>query len=441
MIGSTQISRLESLDHQELLQTARRLLAEANGLSSRLSAVNEIGIAMNSTLDLDTIQRLIAKQAKWLLDFEHCSVCLPEDDIWQVVVAFGPALNETQVENLLQNENVGSALRSRQPQLIQNGSPSPFLAGYASQIIIPLVADDIVLGTINFATTASHAYTQDDMRIVYMLSLQLSAAIRNARIFAELKRTQEELQLRVEELDAYGHTIAHDLKSPLSNILLSSELITMRFGENLPPKGLEYLNAIRDSGSRMSKMIDQLLWLAKLRHSSDAITMVEVRTVVDAALERFNQLLDERGISVSVAPVIPPALGHAQWIEEIFANLISNAIKYMGDDNPQPRIEIRGFGQGARVRYEVRDTGVGIQPADQTRLFEMFTRLNNTKAEGLGLGLSIVQRIIHKLNGEVGVESTYGEGSTFWFTLPTTNKSATKTRTLELKVPENLRKS
>ena len=111
-------------------------------------------------------------------------------------------------------------------------------------------------------------------------------------------------------------------------------------------------------------------------------------------------------------------MGHAQWIEEIFANLVSNAIKYMGKDNPDPRISIRGKPEGDMVRYEVCDTGVGIAPDDQARLFEMFTRLHTVNAEGLGLGLSIVHRIINKLNGQIGVESEVGKGSTFWFSLP-----------------------
>ncbi|MEO8395935.1 MAG: adenylate cyclase, partial [Chloroflexota bacterium] len=132
-------SRLEDQDRDQLLQTVRRLLAEADALSSRIAAVNEIGIAINRTLNLSDIQSVIAKQAKWLLDFEHCSVCLSAGDGWETNTLFGPA--EPPLPNLLDTENVGQAVKRSQPQLVRTGSPSPFLSAYRSQIIIPLVAD------------------------------------------------------------------------------------------------------------------------------------------------------------------------------------------------------------------------------------------------------------------------------------------------------------
>lgn len=412
---SSKNSKLEALSREELLTTARRFLAEADALSTRISAVNEIGVAINRTLDLDAILRVIGRQSKWLLDFEHCSVCLIKDEQWQVVTLFGE--EEPQVDALLKTENIGQAIRTMHPQLLTEGSPSLFLKRYPSQIIIPLTADDICLGTINFASTFASQYTHDDMRIGYMLALQLSSAIRNANIITQLRCTQNELQLRVEELDAYAHTIAHDLKSPLSNILLTGEIFGLKFGDQIPPEALKRVNSMVSSGKQMNTMIDQLLWLAKLRDPQEAITEMPVRPTIYMAVSRFSHVIEERGITITVAEENPVILGHPQWIEEVFANLISNAIKYMGDDNPEPRITIKSLLKDDMVRLEVADNGVGIKPEDQKRLFDMFTRLYSVNAEGLGLGLSIVRRIISKLDGEIGVESTFGEGSTFWFTL------------------------
>lgn len=419
---TTATNKLEALNREELLKTTRRLLAEADALSSRIAAVNEIGIAINQSLDIDAILRVVAKQAKWLLDFEHCSVCLQKDDVWHTQTLFGP--EQPEGVDLLQAENIGPVLQYGQPKLIYEGSPASFLTQYASQIIIPLAADKQVLGTINFATTVPRFYTQDDMRIGYMLSLQLSSALQNARTLNELKITQAQLRERIEELDAYGHTIAHDLKSPLSSILLSHELMLMKFRDTLPEEAIDYLTLMRNSGKQMHRMIDQLLWLAKLRHADEAITPVDVGPVIQEAMCRFIPTLAERNINICLEPDIPPALGHAQWIEEVFANLISNAIKYMGENNPEPCITIRGLQQDHMVRYEVCDTGVGIKPEDQERLFEMFTRLHTVKTDGLGLGLSIVHRIINRLNGQIGVESALGEGTTFWFRLPAVEEKA-----------------
>src|SRR5688572_10682067 len=120
---------------------------------------------------------------------------------------------------------------------------------------------------------------------------------------------------------------------------------------------------------------------------------------------------------------MPAAMCHSTWLEEIFANLIGNAITYIGRDNPDPRIHIQGHRVNGMVRYEVIDNGVGIRPEVQDQLFEMFTRLHPGEGHGLGMGLSIVQRLVTRLEGQVGVESAEGQGSTFWFTLPCPDES------------------
>jgi signal transduction histidine kinase len=192
----------------------------------------------------------------------------------------------------------------------------------------------------------------------------------------------------------------------------------MRFKDKVPAEALEAVQTIEASSQLMNRMIDQLLWLAKLRNMNEALTDVNVNDIVHNALLRFTHLIEQKHIKVDIAPSLPRAHGHTQWIEEIFANLISNALKYMGDENPAACIIVRASTADHYVRYEVTDTGIGIKPEDRARLFEMFTRLHHIEAEGLGLGLSIAHRIVKKLGGDIGVESTYGKGSTFWFTLP-----------------------
>jgi signal transduction histidine kinase len=416
--------RLEDQDRDQLLQTVRHLLAEAQALSSRIAAVNEIGVAINRTLDLNEILRVVAKQAKWLLDFEHCSVCLSHADrTWTIQTLFGkpldfdPALVST-------TPNVDYVLRSGRSFLTNEETIAPFLYGYASQMIIPLTSEGRVMGTINFAMVSPYVYSQEDLRIAYMLALQLSAAIRNAMNFEELTRKEaevrqyaEELEALNYELDAYTHTIAHDLKSPLSGIILGLDIIAMRGHGKLEEQVVSDLRLLKDGAKRMGHMIDNLLWLAKLRDVNEAIDKVDVTATAYAALDRFHHTLKEQKIAVEIGDGFPDAMGHPQWIQEVFANLISNAIKYMGEANEHPHITIRGCVQGKMARYEVVDNGVGIAPEDQARLFEAFTRLHTVKVDGLGLGLSIVHRIVTKLGGQVGVESEPGKGSTFWFTL------------------------
>ena len=227
-----------------------------------------------------------------------------------------------------------------------------------------------------------------------------------------------ELEQRNQELDAYGHTVAHDLKSPLNLILGYADMLSTFSPEELAADGVNGLQKIVTSATHMAEMIDQLLLLASTRNATETTKVIEIDPLVTMALARFEYDLLERGIAVEVGTTFPKAVGHAPWVVEIFANLIGNAIKYMGNHNEFPSIRIMGRRMGDYARFEVHDTGVGIEEKDQERLFHMFSRMHPNLAEGTGLGLSIVHRMVLQQNGQVGVESTPNIGSTFWFTLP-----------------------
>jgi PAS domain S-box-containing protein len=235
---------------------------------------------------------------------------------------------------------------------------------------------------------------------------------------AELRALLAELEDRNRELDAFGHTVAHDLRSPLSGIVGYLEMIREAEGEQLSSFGHQLVNEAVRSADKMGQIIDSLLLLAQLRDASHEIGPVPMKPVIGAALERLRAETEARGVTVVVEDDLPPVMGHGPWLEEVLANLIGNAVKYAGLRNPDPHVAIRARREPGTVRYEVSDNGMGINPQDQARAFEMFSRFHSGHAEGLGLGLSIVQRIVAKLNGQVGVESALGQGSTFWFSLP-----------------------
>jgi|GEM_PF-802863 len=181
-------------------QQAHRLLTEMQALSSRIAAVNEITTAINRSLNLDEILRVVGKQAKWLLDFEHCSVCLRTNDTWQAITLFGSAA-ELALADMTPTQPLGRALQTGQAQVMQDGS-SGFLQGYGSQIIVPLESDRQILGTLNFAISSAQAYSQEDLRISYLLALQVASAIRNANRFQEVNALLQELNWLYAQLDA-----------------------------------------------------------------------------------------------------------------------------------------------------------------------------------------------------------------------------------------------
>jgi signal transduction histidine kinase len=248
------------------------------------------------------------------------------------------------------------------------------------------------------------------------LRLELQA---RERAEHELMYYAKELEDRNSELDAYSYTIAHDLKAPLSGVVGYANLIQMITGTD-QAEIADYADKIAQSGAAMADMIDQLLRLARLRKDEIQPQPVDMQVAVGQALMRFEQQIAAHRIEMGVDHAMPPCLGHEAWVVEVLANLIGNAIKYRGPENTAPEISIGAESLvGAANRYWVRDNGVGIAAADQARLFEGFTRLRTVKdVDGFGLGLSIVRRMIHRMGGEVGVESERGVGSTFWFMLP-----------------------
>lgn len=245
---------------------------------------------------------------------------------------------------------------------------------------------------------------------------------------AALRQRNEELRIRNEELDAFAHTVAHDLKDPLNRAIGFSE-VTVQFYETFSKEEI-IDNAARvvRAGQRMNRIIDELLLLASVRKAEVQTTPLNMSEIINQVLERVASLSEQCGAEIILpdSESWPVVLGYPAWIEEVWANYISNACKYggrvaheVGQEAIAPRVEL-GFTvqDDGMVRFWVRDNGAGIAQENLAQLFTPFNRLGQAKIEGHGLGLSIVRRIIDKLGGQVRVESTVGEGSIFSFTLP-----------------------
>ncbi len=230
-----------------------------------------------------------------------------------------------------------------------------------------------------------------------------------------LRRYAAELEHRNRELDAFAHTVAHDLRNPISIILGFSELLLEDEVIRSYPLALESLTMIARKAQHMTNIVEALLLLASVRQEEVYPEPLDMEKVVKEVLAQLTPTIKEAQAEIICATGWPPSSGYAPWIAEVWTNYITNAIKYGG--NP-PRIELGGETlPDGRARFWVRDNGAGIPPEKLARLFTPFTRLNRQK-EGHGLGLSIVRRIMERLNGETFVESEVGKGSTFGFILP-----------------------
>lgn len=235
-----------------------------------------------------------------------------------------------------------------------------------------------------------------------------------------IRRYASEMEQRNAELDSFSHTVAHNLKTPLSLVLGYAGLIASDVDRAAQPTIYDMAQIIERTALTMSGMITSLLMFAQLYEAAQMVSPVDMTLHACAAADRLQKVIADRGVQVTIDPDLPPAQAHGPWVEEVFAILIDNAIKYMAPDNPAPRVTVRGarLPESDAVRYEVQDNGIGISSHDQERLFAPLTRLKQLDVEGFGMGLTIAQRIVQKLDGALGVESEVGAGSTFWFTLP-----------------------
>lgn len=233
----------------------------------------------------------------------------------------------------------------------------------------------------------------------------------------ERKQTEVEREKLIAELDAFSGMVAHDLKGPLQ-IIIGNAQILENFGTTIDQNKLQVqLHSIVSNALKLDTIIDELLVLAGIRAADVKLTVLDMGHIVAEAQKRIVYVVEEYDSEIIVPHTWPKALGHAPWIEEVWANYLSNGLKYGGRP---ARLKLGATEQDdGFVRFWIKDNGQGISAEDQKQLFRPFTRLNtDIRAKGHGLGLSIVRRIIEKLGGTVGVESTPGQGSTFYFTLP-----------------------
>jgi PAS domain S-box-containing protein len=245
-----------------------------------------------------------------------------------------------------------------------------------------------------------------------------------------LRRYTDELEAHNAELDAFAHTVAHDLKNPLTNIIGYADFMADDL-ENVAANRLrllEDLAGIDHNARKMQDIIEGLLLLAVVRKQQVKTTPLDMAQIVTGVLNQLDPQIRVSRAKIVLPAQWPVALGHALWVERVWANYLSNAIKYGGQpphvelgsslETAAPNGQPETGHQTPQVRFWVRDNGPGLSPEHQAELFMPFTYIPRYRAEGHGLGLSIVQRIVDKLGGQVGVESEPGQGSTFYFTLP-----------------------
>ncbi|MBB5014208.1 sensor histidine kinase [Rehaibacterium terrae] len=229
-----------------------------------------------------------------------------------------------------------------------------------------------------------------------------------------LQAKAEQLEQTNRELESFSYSVSHDLRAPLRHIDGYARMLAEDLGDRLDPEPRRYLQAIADSARRMGVLIDDLLALSRLGRKPLAREPVDMRALAEEALRDVPR----HAATIDIGD-LPPASGDPALLKQVWINLLSNALKYSAPRGEQARVEVSGRREHGRVRYRVRDNGVGFDMRYADKLFGVFQRLHpQDRFEGTGVGLAIVHRIVTRHGGHVGAEAAPDQGACFEFDLP-----------------------
>jgi len=251
---------------------------------------------------------------------------------------------------------------------------------------------------------------------------QLNSGMVN--LLEDLRISNENLEFKTQqlaatnkELDAFSYSVSHDLRAPLRAIAGFSQMLVEDYGGKLDEEGQRKLDVIQVSAREMGKLIDDLLAFARMGRKSLKISRFKISSLVEEVIKKFPLVEINKNVKLKLEN-IPSVLGDRAMIHEVLVNLLENAIKY-SRPGEEPIIEVSAKTEGDQHIYSVKDNGVGFDMQYAEKLFQVFQRLHSAQEfEGTGIGLALVQQIIHRHGGSVWAEGKVNEGATFYFALP-----------------------
>ena len=437
------------------LAAARQVAARAAAQSELLSDLSQALLA--AEIDLPDLLRIIAARVARLTG-GGCVIRLVADDGQALVpvaidhtdpeavpalaeVVVDPSRSASEPEDTVLRE--GNAFtRTDDMEWPQGGGVgwAPYLERFGSDalLIAPLRARGETLGELVVTRAdGGRPFDDDDRRMLEDVASRAALAIANARLFVraqrarnELHEANEALERRVAErtaqlarsnaeLERFATAASHDLRAPLRTIRSFVGLLQEELGDDLSADGRQYLKFIVDSAGGLDDLVGGLLSWARIGLKGDeAPEDVDLDEILEAVVGDLGASIAATGASIETAP-LGHVFGRRRRLRQLLQNLIENALRYRSPDRT-PQVRVDGAVEDGRLRVQVRDNGVGIDPRHHDRIFRMFKRLRGAgeDAGGLGLGLTLCDKIVGMHGGRITVDSAAGKGATFAFTLP-----------------------
>lgn len=430
------IIMVRDISQRRWVETEReKLINELEERNAESETLRESMAIIVETLDETKAVSLILEQLEKVIPHDSASVQLLKGNMLEIVSTRGLDPGEGHIGTRYvvdENEPSQPLLTGKTPYILLNDvrRESKVFVDEAYKDIhawlaIPLRVKGQIIGIIALDGHKMGQFTQKHAELALTYANQVAIALENARLFSELqmelserKRLIEELEGKNAELERFTYTVSHDLKSPLITIKGFLGFLERDAATGNLQRLRGDIHRIADATDKMQMLLNELLELSRIGRLVNPPQEVQFAELVYEALEIVQGRLQARNVQVSVQENLPDVYGDRQRLLEVLQNLLDNAAKFIGS-NPNPRVEIGQDGyEGDKPIFFVRDNGIGIEPIHHDRVFGLFNKLD-VESEGTGIGLALVKRIIEIHGGRIWVQSEAGQGTTFYFTLPT----------------------
>ena len=282
-----------------------------------------------------------------------------------------------------------------------------------SEVIVPLDHHGVLIAS----STVPAAFSETDRNLLELLSATVESALSRADRETTLRTTQQQLKQSNEELEQFAYAASHDLQEPLRTVSSYLTLLERRYGDEFDGDAAEFIEFAVDGADRMRSMIQALLAYSRVDTRREAFESVELSTIFEQVTDNLGRKIAESSATVTTPEANQTVAGDTDQLCQLFQNLVENGIKYNTD---RPEIDISVTRSDERVRIDVTDNGIGIDPNQTEDIFQVFQRLHTREEfDGTGIGLSICRKIVDRHDGEIRVDSEPGTGSTFTVLLPT----------------------
>jgi signal transduction histidine kinase len=424
-----------AIENARLLDELRERTTELVRSVEELRALGDVSQAVNSTVDLETVLTTIVAKATQLSSTEAGAIYVFDDASQEFRLHTTYGMDDRVVDEIrdrhirIGETAIGEAAKQRIPIQVPDvqNNPSQLVldiivrAGFRALLIVPLLGVDRIVGALVVRRRRPGEFPKRIVDLLQTFADQSVLAIQNARLFTEIDEKSRQLEIASQHKSQFLANMSHELRTPLNAILGYTELILDNIYGETPEKMREVLERLQANGKHLLGLINDVLDLSKIEAGQLTLSLADysLRDVVHTVFTAVESLATNKKLTLvtDVAPNLPIAHGDERRLAQVLLNLVGNAIKFTDTGE----VAINAAEADGSFTVTVHDTGPGIAPSDQEKIFGEFQQADNAATKrkgGTGLGLSIAKRIIEMHGGRIWVESEIGKGSTFAFTIP-----------------------